>query len=589
VSGDELHVSCSASQSGVSGSTTLKNSILATTTDGNGDPKAQEPVPNNPPVNYTRSGVITNVGDVFTVVYNEQIHNADGSLTVNGAHMYLFGPTAVGEVIKGQVTCGVTPPASASVDNVPPTCGTAVVEPNGPTDPTPQSPRKELVGVFDAGLGRDQRIVGDGGTATGSTTLTSASANFSSADVGAAVGGSTIYGGATITAVTNSTTALMSNGANGTTTAGTVTITRQKGLHAISNIKVQNGTVQVGDPPSSTAQQNRVFTVDQTWPLFLTATRTSSAETAGLPMVWSFDATDAAGNVTHCRGILPAATADFDHDARTDISLFRSGGASWYVHHTTGDPDTGTAYGTSTDIQVPGDYDGDGQVDIAIFRPSTGLWAIHLSTTGTDRLVTYGVGTDIPVPGDYDGDGITDIAVYRPSTGTWFWNRSSDHVDAAVTFGGVSGDIAIPADYDGDGKTDVAIFRPSNGSWYVHPSGGGPDTALGWGTNGDIPVLGDYDGDGKADRAIFRPSTGLWAINKSSGGSTSVTYGVGTDIPVPGDYDGDRMTDIAVFRPSLGAWYMRSTRNGTDTVVTFGISGDRPMAIPPSIRLAFFP
>ena len=123
---------------------------LATETDAEGDPTVFENVPDNPPPNYTREGVITNVGDVFTVVYNQQFVSSDGTLTVIGAHMYLFGSTAVGEVIKGMVTCGVTP-ASASSDDIAPVCTTAIVEQVSPTDPTARTPRTERVGAFDAG------------------------------------------------------------------------------------------------------------------------------------------------------------------------------------------------------------------------------------------------------------------------------------------------------------------------------------------------------------------------------------------------------------------------------------------------------
>lgn len=90
------------------------------------------------------------MGDVFTAVYNEHVHNPDGSLTVNGVHMYLFGPTAVGEVVKGQATCGRLP-AEAPKDVTAPTCGTLVVHPVSPQNQTPRTPRTELVGVFDAG------------------------------------------------------------------------------------------------------------------------------------------------------------------------------------------------------------------------------------------------------------------------------------------------------------------------------------------------------------------------------------------------------------------------------------------------------
>ncbi|MCA1693170.1 MAG: hypothetical protein LC733_13625, partial [Actinobacteria bacterium] len=177
--------------------------------------------------NYTRHGVITNVGDVFTAVYNEQIVNPDGSLTVNAVHMYLFGPVAVGHVIKGQVTCGTTPSAIAPSDTVGPVCGTPVLKLMGPSDPRPQEPRAELVGVFDTG-----------------------------------------------------------------------------GLQSITNVRAQNGTVKIGLPESPHPYLR--FVSGQTGPLAVVATRSEAAEAAGLPLVWSFDATDMAGNVTHCSGITAA-------------------------------------------------------------------------------------------------------------------------------------------------------------------------------------------------------------------------------------------------------------------------------------------
>ena len=44
--------------------------------------------------------------DTFRYVFNEQIRNADGSITVNAAHQYVLGPTAVGELIIVQSRCG---------------------------------------------------------------------------------------------------------------------------------------------------------------------------------------------------------------------------------------------------------------------------------------------------------------------------------------------------------------------------------------------------------------------------------------------------------------------------------------------------
>lgn len=149
--GESLHAECTATETSATGSATFVNAWHTFSTDVEGEPVEQEPIPNNPPINYTRSGVITNVGDVFTTVYNQHIVNADGSLTVNAVHMYLFGPTAVGEMVRGQVTCGTTPSMLSKVDTVAPTCGVPVVAPEGPEDPTPKVPAQVLIGVFDAG------------------------------------------------------------------------------------------------------------------------------------------------------------------------------------------------------------------------------------------------------------------------------------------------------------------------------------------------------------------------------------------------------------------------------------------------------
>ncbi|MDQ3897118.1 MAG: hypothetical protein M3326_07725, partial [Actinomycetota bacterium] len=106
---DAVSSTCTASEGPngtvtLSGSTTVTNGILVTSTTQNGDPATTEAVPTNPPVNYTRTGTINNVGDSFRVVYNEQIVT-DNSITVNAIHMYLLGPTAVGDLVIAQSHC----------------------------------------------------------------------------------------------------------------------------------------------------------------------------------------------------------------------------------------------------------------------------------------------------------------------------------------------------------------------------------------------------------------------------------------------------------------------------------------------------
>lgn len=111
-----LASSCTASGSGVSGSTTITGGTLQTD-NGDSDPSNSIPdhapvtvsLPANPAPNTTYSGHlhIGNATDSFRWVFNEQTANADGSATVNAAHEYLIGPLATGNLIVGQSVCGV--------------------------------------------------------------------------------------------------------------------------------------------------------------------------------------------------------------------------------------------------------------------------------------------------------------------------------------------------------------------------------------------------------------------------------------------------------------------------------------------------
>lgn len=103
-----LQSSCKATETEASGSTTVAGGTLITAEnnidDDNDDTKVT--IPNNPAPNTEHQGTIETVGDRFRAVFNEQIPQA-GGVTVNAYHLYLLGPTAVGEVIVGQSRCGV--------------------------------------------------------------------------------------------------------------------------------------------------------------------------------------------------------------------------------------------------------------------------------------------------------------------------------------------------------------------------------------------------------------------------------------------------------------------------------------------------
>ena len=101
---------CTASATGTTGSSTFTGATLVTS-EGNPDADGDETkvtIPASPAPNTTHTGSIEAVGDTFRYVFNEQVRSADGSITVNAAHLYLLGPTAVGELIIGQSRCGIT-------------------------------------------------------------------------------------------------------------------------------------------------------------------------------------------------------------------------------------------------------------------------------------------------------------------------------------------------------------------------------------------------------------------------------------------------------------------------------------------------
>ena len=116
----DLASSCTASEAGASGSTTITGGTLVT---DNGDSDPTNSIPDHPEVVVTLAGSpapnttyeghlhIGDTTDAFRWVFNEQVVSAEGSLTVNAAHEYLIGPAAVGELVVGRTVCGVTTPA----------------------------------------------------------------------------------------------------------------------------------------------------------------------------------------------------------------------------------------------------------------------------------------------------------------------------------------------------------------------------------------------------------------------------------------------------------------------------------------------
>ena len=186
--------------------------------------------------------------------------------------------------------------------------------------------------------------------------------------------------------------------------------------------------------------------------------------------------------------VRPRASADFDGDKKTDISIYQSNTGAWYISPSSGSPAYGVGWGGTGFTFVPGDYDGDGKTDIAVYQTSTGAWYIQPSSGAAAYVVGWGGTGYTPIPGEYDGDGKTDIAVYQTSTGAWYIQPSSGAPAYVVGWGG-TGYTPIPGDYDQDGIADIAVYQGSTGAWYVKPSSGAPAYGVGWGGGvSDLPV-----------------------------------------------------------------------------------------------------
>lgn len=101
VRADLVEAKCKATQSGTSGSTTLVGAELGSLGTAAVTPAANTKLAVALPV----------VGNVATLILNEQIDNPDGSLTVNAIHLHLLGTDALGtlgsgDVIISSATCG---------------------------------------------------------------------------------------------------------------------------------------------------------------------------------------------------------------------------------------------------------------------------------------------------------------------------------------------------------------------------------------------------------------------------------------------------------------------------------------------------
>ncbi len=278
------------------------------------------------------------------------------------------------------------------------------------------------------------------------------------------------------------------------------------------------------------------------------------------------------------------ATSDYDGDGSSDLAVFGTEDASWFVRtlHDTA-PVYGVNWGWSGVEPVSGDFDGDGVSDLAIFDQNTGRWFIRTLDGGILAWEMFWGWPGVqPIAGDYDGDGIDDLAIFDQNTGRWFIRSISGDIIAWEIFWGWPGVQPISGDYDGDGIDDLAIFDQNTGRWFIRSiSGDIIAWEVFWGWPGVEAVAGDYDGDKQSDLAIFDTLSARWFIRTLVGPTLGwdINWGWPGVVPVSGDYDGDGISDLAIYDEASGRWYIR-TLSGTilSDGIVWGDSGFIPVS-----------
>ncbi|HEY0426783.1 MAG TPA: VCBS repeat-containing protein [Pyrinomonadaceae bacterium] len=150
---------------------------------------------------------------------------------------------------------------------------------------------------------------------------------------------------------------------------------------------------------------------------------------------------------------------------------------------------------------------------------------------------------------------------------------------------GVIGDLGFSS--TGTGSFSFPVTSGQAFTMVVNNIVGAPNTlcpsysfTITYSTNCRQPGF-DRTNDGKADITVFRGSESKWYTLNSGTFTNSVeTFGLTGDIPTPGDYTGDGQTDVSVYRPSTSTWYYGNnhTNPGTNfTAQPFGVSGDVPV------------
>jgi len=98
-----------------------------------------------------------------------------------------------------------------------------------------------------------------------------------------------------------------------------------------------------------------------------------------------------------------AVAFDFDGDSRADIGRWQANSYQYKIYNSGSEDYTTLNLGSSSSKIAPADFDRDAKFDMTVF--SNGSWTVRKSSTGSNWSVTGGTTGDLPVAADYDGDG----------------------------------------------------------------------------------------------------------------------------------------------------------------------------------------
>jgi hypothetical protein len=164
--------------------------------------------------------------------------------------------------------------------------------------------------------------------------------------------------------------------------------------------------------------------------------------------------------------------------------------------------------------------------------------------------------------------------------------KATDNAGATTTSAAVT--VTVNAQPSTPRADTVGVYINNTFNLRNSNTPGAADIITTYGNAGWTPVVGDWDGNGTATLGVFNPNNGqgqsvFYLSNRTdySYHDTLVTFGLPGDKPVAGDWDGNGTVTIGVYRPSEYTFYLRNTNTTgpADLTVTFSAySGETPVA-----------